>query len=147
MQQAKQGWKGMFRRGSIRGNEFGGARTLLPIRAPKQLGEFCGRFGFDSRCVRGAGLVALGCKAPKSNLESLCIQGAELQLRAGDPAGSRHLERLARASKDARRRGEALRIALSDGARTDLAVAALTDSAVDVAVAAAVHLYKKTEPL
>jgi HEAT repeat protein len=93
----------------------------------------------------GGLLVGLGCKSSDTELEAVCIQGAEVLLRAGDRSGLKHLEQLALKAKTAPHRREALRIALTGGALLELAVDVLPDPDADTAVAAAVQIYKKTE--
>ena len=93
----------------------------------------------------GGLLIGLGCKSSDGDMETVCIQGAEVLLRTGDRSALKHLERLALKAKKAAHRREALRIALTGGSLLELAADVLPDPDPDVAIAAAVLIYKKTE--
>jgi len=101
--------------------------------------------GDSSRAARSAALLqGLACRQTSESMESLCLQAAEVLLRANNRVGLRQLERLVRQGISPSHRREALRIALTGGGLLQLAVDALADSDLRVAVAAAVELYRRT---
>lgn len=90
-------------------------------------------------------LHSLACGAKDEQMESLCLQAAELLTRAGKSSGRASLARLSHRGKTPTLRISALRSALALGAHLSVALKALPDKDPKVRVAAAIQIYKRAK--